>query len=71
MRDDGVRQMRTIVNGRQRIQNLHRDFFVQLDVLLEFLQNRAAQGFNLGTAAINIADDFRLRLQEIVFIDNL
>ena len=71
MRDDGVRQMRTIVNGRQRIQNLHRDFFVQLDVLLEFLQHRAAQGLNLSTATINIADDFRLRLQEIVFIHNL
>lgn len=59
MRDDGVCQMRTIVNGRQRIQNLHRDFFVQLDVLLEFLQHRAAQGLNLSTATINIADDAR------------
>jgi len=48
VRGDGVGQTAGIVDAGNRGEDLGRDFFVQFDVLVELLHDRAAQGFELG-----------------------
>ena len=48
VRGDGVGQAARIVDAGDGRQDLGRDLLVELDVLVELLRHRAAQGLNLG-----------------------
>ena len=50
MGGNGVGQAPGIVDSRQRRENFRRDFFVQLDVLVKLLHQRAPQSLRLGIA---------------------
>ena len=46
MRRNGVGQASWLINAGNGGQNFRRNFFVQFDVLIKLLHDRAAQGFN-------------------------